>query len=63
MKRELREKKRSFGGKTENFKNKEEKRFEEKHLKAYLKGSKRFADGKDSITGLPKYFLVKENWV
>ena len=36
---------RSFGGKLENFKDKAEKRFEQAHLKAYLKGRKTFNHG------------------
>lgn len=36
------ETKRRFLGKTENFSSKEEQAHEKKHLKAYLKGAKRF---------------------
>jgi len=32
----------SFGGKTDNFIDKDEKRFEQAHLKAYLKGATEF---------------------
>ena len=52
---------RSFGGKTENFKSKKEKKFETKHLKAYKKGYKRFMSGID-ITGNPIWNDVKEIW-
>ena len=42
---------RLFGGKTENFKNKEEKVFNQRMLKAYLKGHKHFYYGIDSVNG------------
>ncbi len=45
MNKKKEELKRSFGGKTNNFLNKEEKDFEKKHLKAYLKGYKYFNCG------------------
>lgn len=52
---------RSFGGKTENFKSKEEQRFEQKHLKAYLRGDKTFKYGFDK-NGDPIFYKVKEIW-
>ncbi len=52
---------RSFGGKTENFTDKRERAFEQKHLKAYLKGWERFRYGFD-INGSPKWHTVKEVW-
>lgn len=39
------EKRRSFGGKTNNFKDKAEKNFEKAHLNAYLKGKEYFKYG------------------
>lgn len=38
---------RKFLGKTEEFISKEEQRFEQKHLKAYLKGHNTFTFGRD----------------
>jgi len=52
---------RHFGGKTENFENKQEQRKEQKHLQAYKKGNDRFAFGKD-LKGQPIYFPVIEIW-
>lgn len=52
---------RSFGGKTEGFKNKEEQRFEQKHLKAYLRGDKFFKFGYDK-NGYPIFHKVNEIW-
>lgn len=52
---------RSFGGKTEGFKNKEEQRFEQKHLKAYLRGDKIFKHGY-LPNGDPAFHTVKEIW-
>jgi hypothetical protein len=48
---------RSFGGKTEGFDSHEEKMFEKKHLKAYLKGKKIFTYGVDATP-----YEVKEIW-
>lgn len=53
---------RSFGGKTENFKDKTERAFEQRHLKAYLKGHKRFRMGFNSVTREPNWFEVNEVW-
>lgn len=47
--------KRSFGGKTSDFKDKAEQALEQKHLKAYLKGYKVFRHGS-------MYHKVKEIW-
>lgn len=61
----MKEKNRSFGGKTEGFKDKAEQAFEQKHLKAYLKGNERFRHGymTDSLGNrFPKYHEVKEVW-
>ncbi len=57
--------KRSFGGKINDFTSKGEQEFEKRHLKAYLKGHKKFRCG--FITnGLeqrePNWFDVIENW-
>lgn len=43
-------KRRSFGGKTDNFESKEEKAFEKAHLKAYLSGKVNFDYGYETIT-------------
>ena len=51
---------RKFLGKLNNFSSKEERAFENKHLKAYLKGIKQFTFGKDE-TGKPKVFDVLES--
>lgn len=55
------EKKRSFGGKILNFKNKEEEKREKKHLAAYLNGDFRYQDGL-TIKGDPNWIRVKEIW-
>ena len=55
-------KQRSFGGKITGFESKSERAFETKHLKAYLKGKKQFQHGKDSVTGSPIMYDVKEVW-
>jgi len=57
-----RELRRSFGGKINGFKDKQERAFEQKHLKAYTKGHKRFRMGLDDITREPNWFPVKEVW-
>lgn len=56
--------KRSFGGKTSGFSNKQEKSFERAHLSAYLKGHKNFNHGFSGIypNNLPNTHEVKENW-
>lgn len=59
---------RSFGGKTENFVDKQEQAFEQRHLKAYLKGKKMFQCGFKTIEKgnlfrrVPAMFPVKEIW-
>lgn len=57
---------RSFEGKLDNFESKEERRFEQKHLKAYLKGWTQFTYGVnvDKETGIkfPKYHEVKQSY-
>lgn len=53
---------RSFGGKTENFTDKQERNFEHKHLKAYLKGHTRFRNGINPILRTPNWYEVKEVW-
>lgn len=56
---------RAFGGKTDNFESKEERRFEQKHLKAYLKGNRLFRHGyiKNTIGFKePMFFKVLEIW-
>jgi len=52
---------RSFGGKISDFKDKSEKDYEQKHLKAYLKGFKFFRHGFET-NGEPAYFPVIEKW-
>jgi len=49
--------KKVFLGKIDNFKSKEERAFEKKHLAAYLAGKKRFKYGKDEL-GQPSYYDV-----
>lgn len=58
----IKELRRSFGGKTENFKDKAERAFEQKHLKAYIGGHKRFRHGYDPKSREPNWYMVKENW-
>lgn len=53
---------RAFGGKLNDFKDKYEKLFEQKHLKAYLRGWKQFSYGKDKH-GYSIYHKVKELWI
>jgi hypothetical protein len=55
------EKRRSFGGKLDGFIDKYEAHFEQKHLKAYLKGQKYFTYGLDRNRN-PIYHEVKEIW-
>lgn len=55
------ERTRSFGGKTENFKDNVERNFEKAHLKAYLAGKTQFNQGFDSM-GQPITHLVKVIW-
>jgi GTP-dependent phosphoenolpyruvate carboxykinase len=57
-------KRRSFGGKTKDFKDKEERNREKKHLKAYLKGHKFYFHG---FVTTPRgreraMYKVHENW-
>ena len=63
---EIKKTKRSFGGKIDNFSDKQEQAFEKKHLKAYLNGDKKFRHGffTDMETGTrqPAWFDVKEIW-
>ena len=58
--------KRSFGGKIDNFSDKQERAFEKAHLKAYLGGGKKFRHGflTNMETGArePAWFDVKEIW-
>lgn len=57
--------KRGFGGKLTGFTDKAEKDYEQKHLKAYLKGFKFFRHGfkTNSLEQRePAYFPVIENW-
>jgi hypothetical protein len=66
------EKRRYFGGKlkvfvdrkatpAEQFKQRTERNFESKHLKAYLRGDKEFSFGKDNI-GHEIIYKVNEIW-
>ena len=52
---------RSFGGKIDNFTNKLERAFEQRHLKAYLKGKQYFRFGFNAM-GDPNWFKVNEIW-
>lgn len=47
------DKRRYFGGKTEDFESKEEKLFEQAHLKAYLKGRDTFRHGPGKLVYSP----------
>lgn len=68
---EEREKVRHFGGNLKTFVNYKDKKeaivqrayrnFEKKHLKAYLRGDRRFSFGRDSH-GFPMWYFVKEEW-
>lgn len=68
MKTTVKEKKsiRSFGGKIDNFTDKQERDFEKAHLKAYLKGDKQFYFGfiDHPVTGqrIRSVHHVKEVW-
>ncbi len=53
--------KRSFGGKIDNFETKEERNFQKKHLRAYLKGNSHFRHGFD-LKGKPIFFKTIEIW-
>lgn len=55
--------KRSFAGKTNDFKNNQERNFEKAHLKAYLNGNKWFRYGQFDQRGEPIYFPVAERWI
>jgi hypothetical protein len=55
------EKRRSFGGKTENFVDNKERNFEKAHLKAYLAGKKQFKHGFDLMKN-PVTHPVKVIW-
>ena len=58
--------KRCFGGKIDKFSDKQERAFEKAHLKAYLRGDKKFQHGfyTDIESGVrqPAWFDVKEIW-
>ena len=56
------ESKRKFKGKLDNFDNKQERNFEKKHLKAYLRGDKYFFYGKDAF-GNPIKHEVQQEWI
>jgi hypothetical protein len=49
-------------GKERSLLNRIDKQFEEKHLKAYLRGDKKFFFGRDQTTHEPLGFYVKEMW-
>ena len=56
---------RSFGGKIDNFTDKQERAFEKAHLKAYLKGAKTFKFGyieHPTLGRIPNIVNVKEIW-
>jgi hypothetical protein len=58
----------SFGGKLSGFESKEERNFESKHLRAYLKGKPTFNYGYELLETpfgekrQPKSFETKVNW-
>ena len=52
---------RKFLGKLMNL-SKNERSFEKKHLKGYLKGSKYFRYGFNSITKEPEYYKVLQSY-
>ena len=57
--------KRGFGGKITNFETKEERKHEQLHLKAYLKGQKRFKNGyklNEANERVEAWFDVNEVW-
>ena len=56
------EPKRKFKGKIDNFDSKEERNFEKKHLKAYLRGDKYFFYGTDAL-GKPIQYEVQQEWI
>ncbi len=59
---EKKEETRSFKGKTSNFKDKQERTFEQKRLKGYLRGNKYFQYGSNWITMFsrqPTYYSVE----
>ena len=66
-------KRRNFGGKTSGFASNEERDFEQKHLKAYIKGKSffrhRFKTIIEDVMGVeverrvPAWFDTKVNWV
>jgi hypothetical protein len=59
---------RRFLGKVKDFENKEEQKFENKHLKAYIKGHDKFIFGKEDVLDLkgnkigqkPKWHTVQQ---
>lgn len=56
---------RRFLGKTDNFKDKQERNFELKHLRAYLKGQTHFINGRLKLqTGeiVPSFHSVKQEY-
>lgn len=55
---------RTFGGKLDNFISIQERRFEQKHLKAYLRGDKYFSYGtkiNENGIKIPMWFQTKIN--
>lgn len=52
--------KRIFKGKLDNFTSKEERNFEKKHLKAYLRGDKYFFFGVDAKGEPIRYKVLQE---
>ncbi len=58
------EKTRSFEGKLTGFKNNNERNFETKHLRAYIKGHRQFQHGYYYEHGVryPAMFKVQEKW-
>lgn len=65
MKEKIEEPRRYFLGKLDGFSSKEERDFENKHLKAYKRGDKWFVHGytlNEQGTKIPNIFPVKEEW-
>lgn len=52
---------RKFTGKLSGFDDKQERRYQQKHLKAYLKGHQLFQIGIDNA-GFPVYNAVKQQY-
>jgi hypothetical protein len=59
------ETRRYFLGKLDGFESNEEKKFEKKHLKSYIRGDNFFIDGyklDEHGNKIPNVYLVKQEW-